>query len=116
MHKYRLGDSLYIIKNKYKLSKCQYCGGKGTIILKNTSFDCPACEHGLRREGDTNWVIDCKSVVKKISISITEKETKVEYFFEFENGDIPWFDEKDCFLTRNAAEAECRRRNDNCNS
>lgn len=35
---------------------------------------------------------------------------------KYKLSDIPWFDEKDCFLTKDEAEAECRRRNDNCNS
>lgn len=112
--KFDIGQEVYVLKEKEKSHKipCPICEGKGKVIIKNKSFDCPQCSG---RKFTYQWFHYGWTIVK---VRITD----VELFFDGNNkkcvqyywlGASTFNDTTDncIFLSKKEAQMEANKRN-----
>lgn len=69
--KYHLGARVFIVDKKTKEVPCEACSGKGEVVLKGKTYECPSC-YGFKK--DFNFV--CWEIKPVIIIEVQIKSDR----------------------------------------
>lgn len=120
--KFAIGDDVFPIngRKEFNFSTCDICKGEGEIFLEGKSFTCPGCRGSKNKKEQVHCVWSVientiggsamPSKIKKIMVDVSED--CVEIIYKLWGDPIRHFPEKDCFVTKEGALEECRRRNE----
>lgn len=115
--KYNLGQDVYTIihLNKQIKEKCPVCNGTGHVTLNGNQYQCPECYgQGIKVEWTSSgWTVDQSSQIGRIDVSVKDDVYKESYMLKYsgiDSGTI--WDVGDLFSTREEAEKECEKRNE----
>lgn len=110
-HKYKVGDNLIGITERYEQVECPSCKGCSEIKFNGGIYECKSC-HGTGKVSSDKkkWSLNDKfRKVDKVKIIKTENEYKVEYYTNNIYNDFIGFEEN-VFLTKEEAQKECDKR------
>lgn len=110
-----LGDLVYVIGEKYAMSReeCCACGGSGNLKgVDDLNYPCSNCKGtGSCEQRALKWFAEDKpSYIRHIYLSISEERIKEEYCFAA-NGLSQYYPSEDLFNTQVEAQAVCDKRN-----
>jgi hypothetical protein len=112
-NKYNIGDEVYLLLEKYNTDviPCVTCEGLGNLkTVSGVEVKCAQCGgRGSTRHGyNTQEVLKYKIEIEAIAIIYNN----ICYTNYYDNSETKWFEEKDMFLTKEEAQAECDKRNE----
>lgn len=111
--KFNVGDKVWVINEINGYEKCPKCRGNGKVLVGNIDYYCKECYgEGKVLAQTVKWRANENSnTITQIRIFTDEGGTDVAYY----DGNIIVSDylgaEKNCFATKEQAQAECDKRN-----
>ena len=111
--KFKVGDKVWTIHQINGYVKCPKCRGKSKVLVGNIDYYCKEC-YGTGKvfSQEVKWrVSENFYTITQIRVFIDKGGIDVAYFDENLITSEFLGKEKDCFATKEKAEIECRRRN-----
>lgn len=106
--RFKIGDVVYTIKEKYEEQVCKICDGKRTVRIKDMVFGCPYCYAAGTTTDKEIWFVDDEIKISSIRTYNLEETVEIRYYDDKQ--DIMAYEEH-CFVTKEEAQKECDRRN-----
>lgn len=110
--KFNVGDKVFVIDKNRITMVCPECQGIGELKFNEITYYCKECNgKGKVQSDDLKWVI--REKVKEITKIDTHSDRGGTDIYYKDNGFYSDFigEEKNCFATKEQAQAECDKRN-----
>ena len=118
-NKFNIKDKAVFIEYDYYPEKCNICDGKKKVTIKNEKFECPKCNGKGSIYVNKEWRVNDEYGLSEIIAFSNESGKTYAVFHRVAYTDIiegthythEYVLLKDCFATKEQAQAECERRN-----